>query len=379
MDDRFLVDTLSFAAPVFSVEEIFNELGLKMSDFDCGRSQVQNYDFTYYYQGIQISCKSFEKYYLGYIRDFNYNSSQLSFQDLENIQKKFAEEKKYTCYVHMSGKGCRTYEDIQRNNPFFNWLSFLKRFKSYGCDFRRVDIAYDDKETNLVTVRKCVQYYEKCKIAGDCRTFQYTLGTHEECFYAGSVKSKTLLRIYDKKMERGYAPDDLEGKPWLRCELQLRDCNAVQLIDKWIESEDLGSVFCGYVMQFVRFLVAPNDGKNSQRIPVVGWWKKFLNNAARVTFSSQPGSDYNLSKLNHFVNKHCASSIKTFLLSSNISADDFYKHITSSDVKINRDQFALLKRLGFYEGKYTDYFKNEDYLRSYYDNYADLLSSERVK
>lgn len=376
MDNRFLVDTLSFAVPVFSVEQLFKELGLEIADFCFGRAHVQNYDYTYYYQGIQISYKDFDKFCVKNSSIFN--GKNMTFEDLENMFNKFDEEAKYRCYVHMSGKGCRAYEDIQKRNPDFSWLTFLQRWKNFGCSFRRIDIAYDDKDSKLVTVRKCVEYYEKRKIAGDCRTFQYTLGTQEECFYCGSVKSKTLLRIYDKKMERGYAPDDLEGKPWLRCELQLRDSNAVELINKWIETGGLGVVFCGYVMQFVRFLVSPNDGKNSQRIPVVGWWKKFLSNAVRVKFSSEPGSDYNLSKLNSFINNHCASSIKTYLLSSNISAEAFYKSITSPEVKINREQFELLKRLGFYEGKYSDNFKDDNYLRSYYDNYADLLSAERV-
>lgn len=313
------VDTLAFAVEQMTLDDLLYFLRLSKSDFEPGRGFNLNYEKSIYLGGIKI----------GY----------------ENHKTRFS------CYVNMSGQGCRTYESY--NGEGFEWESFINRLADCPfVDFRRVDIACDDRSGDF-DVRKCVRYYEAGKIAGCCRTFKYTLGS-EEIFYCGSPQSDTLVRIYNKLMERGFAPED--QAPWIRCEIQLRDTAAKQFIGEWLSSGSLQKIYCGHLLEFVRFLTKPNNKENSQRIPVAPFWLKFCQGAERIKFISSPGVEYNIKKLDNFINHQVASSIKTYLLTHEFDMQDFFDHFLREEIKLNKDQQylirkrtneAVLKRLSF--------------------------------
>lgn len=312
------VDTLAFAVVKTSLEDLMRFLMLDICDFEQGKGFNKNYRSSKYLGGIRI----------GY----------------DNITTRFS------CYVYMSGQGCRTYESYQKNKyGSFDWFSFIKRLNAMNdgiedelfriLSWRRIDIACDDRSGSF-DVRKLARYYEQNKIAGKARTFRYTLGS-EESFYAGAPSSDHFIRIYNKLLERGFVAGDAD--PWIRVEWQLRDNHAAQLINSWISSGDLPGVFCGYTREFLRFLSKPNDGSNSQRIPEAPFWVKFLNDASRISFVSAPGTVYNLRKLDNYVNYQVASSIKTYLLTHDFDYTDFLDHFLRDDIKLNKDQLALIR------------------------------------
>lgn len=301
---RILVDCLEFASPCADETDVFYFLGLQNINFVRMRSFVQNYDYGFFYEGIKIA----------------FGTGQ------------------YKSYVSISGKGCRVLEDLKGKS--FDWLEFLKQIvNDFDPSFRRIDIACDIDD-DLVTPEKCIKYYAKHQFAGLARHVEGYIFDRNE-FQVGSVKSNVLVRIYDKALERGYKDSLIDGHRWTRVEMQLRAAASQQFIFEFLQGKDLFKYFSGHLMSFCRFTTKPNDKKNSQRLPTAPWWLKFCNDAEKICFVSHPGSDYNLNKLNRYLNDYAARSIKTMLYLQ--GTDNFVKHFTDSKIKFTQDQTYLLK------------------------------------
>lgn len=258
----------------------------------------------------------------------------------------------YDIYVSLSGSGCRLLEDLKGNS--FDWYEFIYTLRSFfDVSFRRIDIAIDDYTRTLRADRLWFKYYKRGKFAGSCKSVpKYIEGREEEIIF-GSSQSKYLIRIYNKALERGYKPGDdiiisATGevvKHWWRLEQQIRSDRADQFVDQWLSagSDSLSVISCGHILEFIRFLSKFNDKTNSQRIPVVSWWLEFLENAKRVKFVSKPGTVYNRHKLETFLNKQVASSIRTFLHLSGLTPEQLYLHFDNDDIHLNASQLALLR------------------------------------
>lgn len=258
----------------------------------------------------------------------------------------------YDVYVSLSGSGCRLLEDLKGDS--FDWYNFIFMLRNFfDVSFRRIDIAIDDYTRTLRTDRMWFKYYKRGRFAGSCRSVpKYIEGREEELLF-GSSQSKYMIRIYNKALERGYKPGDdivIPGtgevvKFWWRLEQQIRADHADQFIDQWISagSESLSAISCGHILEFIRFLTKVNDKSNSQRIPVVSWWLDFLDNVQRVKFVSKLGTAYNRHKLETFLNKQVASSIRTFLHLSGLSPEQLYHHFNNDEIHLNASQLALLR------------------------------------
>lgn len=316
----FLVDTLSFRASEVTKNNVIEFLGLASADVPWEEGTSFNgYPFSIFYAGIKIGY--------GGLRGFD-------------------------CYVHMSGKGCRTWEDLTSWSSWKDFLVFLRSNKT-KYHVARIDIACDDF-TDRLSVKKLGNYYEQNKYSSRCKYITYMLGS-EEIFYCGSPQSDTRLRIYNKKLERGYTdPDDLDGKPWYRAEFQFRDNTASAFIDVMNKSEDIGNTFLGKLREHIRFLSRPNDKTNAQRIPEARWWVDFCNDAARVQFVKEVGSDYNKHKLYDFCFRTAGSSVKTLIQSQQLTPEQLWKSFTDPLIKIRSDQQQFIQRCLSFDGKGKD-------------------------
>lgn len=271
----------------------------------------------------------------------------------------------YDIYVSLSGSGCRLLEDYKDDS--FQWNLFIRDLvNTYDVDIRRIDVAIDDYTDTLNTKKLYFGYYCRGKFAGSCRSVpDFRDGRTEELIF-GSTQSNYLIRIYNKALERGYKPgeeiiDTNTGQIvpyWWRLEQQMRGAKAQQfaLLFHLNDVDKLLEISLGYVHEFIRFLTKANDKKNSQRIPVCSWWLKFLGDAQRIKFFSKPGSVYNLSKLDKFLNQQVSSSIKTYIHMLGLNPDELYHHFTSDDVILNGSQLALLRANA--EGLYTRLYRD---------------------
>ncbi len=306
----FLVDTLSFRVASFNRFEILEILGLdgRISDWEDGVG-FNGYPNAMCYNGIKIA----------------YNG-----------------QRGFECYVHMSGKGCRAWED---NTILSGWNELLE-ILSYNKDLfhmARIDIACDDYSDDL-RIDRLIRYKAAGKYSSRCTKIFATI-FDEEAFYVGSPQSNTRLRIYNKKLERGYTEqDDLEGKPWYRAEFQFRDEVASACVDELVKSNDFGKTFLGKLREHIRFLSKPNDKKNSQRIPEARFWINFCRNCERVKFVTEPGGEYNLSKVERFCTKGAGSSLKTLILAENLTPEQLYKKFTSGEIFLRQDQKELIAK-----------------------------------
>lgn len=313
-----LVDTLSFRARLSTKEEILKFLGLSDSIFDWEKGIGFNgYPQSIYYGGIKIG----------------YNGL-----------------KGFMCYVHMSGKGCRTWEDHTTLEG--GWLKLLEllNLDSDEYHFARLDLACDDYTDTLNLNR--IDKYRRCQRYSTKTTYFTTVMGSEEIAYIGSPQSHTRLRIYNKKLERGYTePEDLDGKPWYRAEFQFRDECAAACVDALVTYQDVSKVFFGKLMDFIRFTTKPNtDSKHANRLKVVKWWLDFCQNSPRLKFFYEPGSEYNLSKLERFCYVGAGSSVKTLIYTKGLSPYQLYDYFTSSRIELRQDQKELIQLKEFERG-----------------------------
>lgn len=313
------VDFLEFAIKNCSLEKIIDFLNFRVVSFKDGGTFNVNYSKSKILYGF---CS------IGY----------------EN------EKTAYDIYVRLTGSGCRLFEDL---NPDRGWYDFISQLNSnFDVSFRRIDIAIDDYTGTLRTERMA-RYWEQRKFAGACRSvpLQYRFRSEEMIF--GSTKSDYLIRVYNKGLERGFkAGQDIlietTGeivKKWWRLEQQIRGYKAEQFIYKWLSSgsEALSEISCGYILEFIRFLTKPNDKKNSQRIPVASWWLDFLDNAKRIKFTSKPGLVYNKHKLQRFIFKQAASSIRTYIHLLGLTPEELFVRFDDEDIQLNNSQLALIR------------------------------------
>ncbi len=305
----FLVDTLSFRVRDYEINFLLDFLGLSELKIPW---EIKNGRYSYkhsiYYEGIQIL---------------------------------YGGEEGFDCYVHMSGKGCRTYEDlIETDNIWFTLLSDIRN-EPDNFHIARIDIACDDF-TDALKVERLIKYYQKGKYSSRCGIPEYTLG-RKEVFYVGSPQSKILLRIYNKKLERGYTePDDLDGKPWYRAELQLRDERASSAVDVVLQL-GIGKAFQGILNNHCRFLAKRNDGKNAQRINNAGFWNYITDNSPKIRLITEPGSEYNKAKLDRY-EKQFRSSVKTLIYSEGLTSDELYSRFVDCKIQLTNEQEVYIER-----------------------------------
>ena len=318
-----LVDNLSFRARSISKDFLIKILGLeKLCDvWQEGSKIANNYNRSIHYGGIVI----------GY----------------DGVAG-------FSCYVSMSGQGCRTWEDMTTLEPGERgkWMTLFEYLvqEPDNYHFSRIDLAYDDY-TNALNLERIDMHRRKKRYVTKTQRFDVNMGT-AEIAYIGSNQSDTMLRIYNKKLERGYAPEDnFDYEHWYRAELQMRDEVATACVDALVTYDDILQVFFGKLYDFIRFTTKPNnDSKHANRLNVSPWWRKFCQNYPRLKFFYEPGSEYNLSKLEKFCRVGAGSSIKTMIYAKGWSERDLYRFFTKDDIMLRPDQKELIRQKEFERG-----------------------------
>lgn len=305
------VDWLAFAVREVPDKDIFSFLGIfKELDWHVGAGNFGAYPDTLRYGSIQIGINGVNG---------------------------------YEFYVQLSGQGCREFEDLMPAG--WQWESFLKRLNSdEAVSIRRLDIAGDERE-GYFNIERFDRAVSRGCYATRCKMPTVQKYGREVC-YVGSSTSSVLMRFYNKKLERGFSPEDEDGKPWWRCELQLRDEYCSQMIDDIIEY-GIGKAFSGHCLNHIRWLQKPNDNKNSQRIKTAKWYDDFLGDCEKLKFTSAPGSTYNFSKLQRYIVHQAGSSIVTMAKVMNWSPQQFYDFFMDNDnIKLRDDQIDMLVNFG---------------------------------
>lgn len=270
-------------------------------------------------------------------------------------------------YLEASGKGCRTIETLNRDSGF-DWFQFLHQYHddiwNKQAHFARIDVACDLEDGSIPFKRLWRYTYNRMFICRSKIDPELTC-MRQEKIYFGSEKSDRFLRIYNKALQMGLPDTD-----WLRFEFQLRNDNATSFYLNWEQHRDLGKLFSGMMIDYLRFVDIPRgwtkqqflDAKqnnNRSRFKTSSWWNDFIGDAERIQQLYLPGEEYTLGKVEHVLKHNAASTIKTFLIAHDNNTDELLEAI--KHCKINNKQKTLLQQLGKivptdYENSGIEYF-----------------------
>ncbi len=226
------------------------------------------------------------------------------------------------CVIEMSGKGCRTAEDL---NPSLDWFRFISNFDAmirYRNDagdpppvhISRLDIAFDDLGNKIVTLPLLQKYVRLGKYV--CRAYDIRPipGTCESSIYFGSPGSDRRLRIYDKRLEQRGLDSDV---PWVRYEFQLRNDCALSFYFNLCNCDgDFGKCYFGVLSDFLTFTSQSkfSVGHHTDRLEPVKWWTSLVGDVLKLNQLYLPGREYTIKSVTDFFNTQCLSSAKTVLL-----------------------------------------------------------------
>lgn len=273
--NRIIYDWVSFTTKKHSLHELVELLGMTECSFETLNGS-KGFRYRQYYGGVSI----------------HFNESQLSESD-------------GFIWLEMSGQGCRTWETYGTGN--YEMLFDLARHDPQNIHITRLDIAFDDL-TGIFDINTICEYTRLEYFTSRMQKYQAIYSNGGNSVQFGSRMSNVLIRIYDKAAERGY---DNTKFHWIRCELQLKDVNALGFADKAKEI-GLQNAYLGVLKNYLLFR-EPCDDSNKRRWEVCEFWSKFLDNAVRVSVWSSPGVDYNLTKCERYVLTQPIGSIKTLI------------------------------------------------------------------
>lgn len=317
MQKRLLVDwlTMSFkVSPEQSscfLRSLYEKLSFPIQEGERVRSHF-GLEYSMYYHGLQVHC-----------------SDKL-------------------IILECSGKGCRTVEEL---NPGWNWYGFLNGYdyyiqnrvkdgKYFPVNISRLDVACDLLENKRITL----PFLQDCVLKRRfvCKSSQYRveIGNVVRQIYFGSPTSSRLMRIYDKGLEQ-----KIPDYKWVRFEMQLRDDSATSFYLNLVKhGGDFARCYHGVLHDYLRFLVKPNVGdKNQSKIPMVKWWKDFLEGVGQIPQLYLPGEVYDLPALSKFLSKQCGSSLKTYIKANGGDWSELWQMVEGA--KLNRRQKELLDDL----------------------------------
>lgn len=286
--DRILIDWVSFTSSIHSVEQILELIGMSLVAWEDGYG-FHGFQYRLEYGSIRIHYN--DPSYIGLTAGF--------------------------VFLEMSGQGCRTFE-TDGNGRYEDLFQLCLRDidkppKERSCRITRLDLAFDDVSGHL----------DILEIYDAVRDQNFTSRMKDSHFHGGSVggvtgysvdfgsrSSNVFIRIYDKAAERGYNKNDC--KHWVRCELQLRQENAMGFLHQSVDVS-MSEMFKSVLSNYLTFRDPNPSDTNKRRWTVSEWWRKFLDDAIPRGIWSRPGSEYNLSKLEAHLFQRNGGALKTFV------------------------------------------------------------------
>lgn len=244
-------------------------------------------------------------------------------------------------FLDFTGEGCRLIETL---SPDFNWFGFIaaaSQHSGYHCS--RLDVACDT--FGELSMRSIIRYSLDGRYISRWRLPPRIVQGREETVDFGSPQSRTMLRIYNKTLERQcrVATDIKVPEKWVRVELQMRNEACESFHREWMACGDLGRVYFGIVGNQLRFVKERFQG-HSERSMAVQWWSHFLEGHESLALAYAGGLDYNFDSLRRYTLGQAGSSIHTYLMATDWDIDQLIQQVKHR--QINARQRALLVQIG---------------------------------
>lgn len=193
-------------------------------------------------------------------------------------------------HVQMSGQGCRQFEKKGGSWPDF----FLKALGS-EASFTRLDVAIDDialeGQKPYFTINRVYR-----KATSGCVKSRFWKGKYiksidfrdgssvGETMYFGCPDSDVQIRMYEKDYERIEAGEELASDvvAWNRVEVQTRREKAQAVAIYLLTTGNVMEVVQGILADSISFLVKQDGDSNKSRWPMCKWWRRFIDDAAKL-------------------------------------------------------------------------------------------------
>lgn len=319
--NKILFDYFAFTVKDVEAEDMITLLGLDGVQFvDLGGTR--GYHHRYYYDCVSIMFGG---------REYN------------------------DVFVELSGQGCRVYESYG-NNDWFGLCYFV--LTNENAKMTRIDIAYDDFNglLDLDLIEKDVStgsWIARCKNISVLNDYNRS-GIVGKTVTAGQRGSNISCRIYDKAKERNR---DDEIDHWVRCELQIRHKHADNFL-YYLLADDvksiygieidvnrrLDSLYFAVLNHFLRFIdVSANSDSNLWRKPLAEHWRKFIDSykGNSISLYSNPGVEYNLSKLEYNTTEQYGGMIYTYI--EIMGVDELVEKVKHKKFKLNKKYQTLIE------------------------------------
>lgn len=273
-----LIDWITFTTKAWSVDQLISQMGLEDQSWDVKDHGFHGYGSARVFNGVTVMF------------DGRLNEDG---QDDMGV-----------C-VECSGQGCRALETYGG----IDWVTFLAFLTDEYNEFNitRIDLAFDDHTQILNKFRLKIdtdEHYYRSKF----RFWEIRYGSSGFTIYHGSAQSQARIRIYDKAAERGL----FDGTHWIRVEIQLRDENAFGAAKTYVQKQDIGAIYGGFLATYLVYLQDCNDS-NKSRWETADYWDELIQDAERIHVASKPGVEYNIFHLDAFLRDTAGGALKTWI------------------------------------------------------------------
>jgi phage replication initiation protein len=289
--NNVLYDWLTFSTKIHSLPDVVSFLGLEGVQFQQLRGRYC-YSDRLTYDGINI-------YYNG-------------------------REDMGIC-VEFSGQGCRNFETVG-NGDYQHIFDMINENWSADSEKRqmnisRLDVAYDDFD-GLLSLTYLMQAAQKGEYVSRCKDIE-VIYSNKGCSvcHGSRLQSNVYVRIYDKKMER--KRDDLDH--WVRCEIKLKDETAKGFISL---GGDIRKNYFDVLNNYLRYVVPSDNVTNKSMLLTSSEWLNFLESWETVSIFVKPGTEYNITKLDGFINHQLSGALTTYI--NIVGVDKFVENISEA-------------------------------------------------
>lgn len=244
-------------------------------------------------------------------------------------------------WLEMTGQGCRAFESYGTGD--YESLFRLVQENPGDMKITRLDIAFDDHSGILDIVQLCNDTRRQEYISR-FNEWQVIEGSKGCSVTHGSMKSEIFLRIYDKAAERGLE----DGSHWIRVELQLRRDRAMRFVQ---ETGDIGSRFCGVLLNYVRYVEPDGLDSNKWRWSLKGYWQQLVQASSAISLYVKPGTEYNMARMTNYVFEQAGNAIDATI--KILGVDTFLEELKAREAKPNPKYQQIIEKASR-EGKCID-------------------------
>lgn len=289
--NRVIYDWLTFTTKIHSLSDVISLLGLTDVHFENMRGR-------YCYQDR-----------------INYGGINIMYNGREDMG---------IC-VEMSGQGCRDFETYGNGDykSIFDMIidNWDKDPEKRQANISRLDVAYDDF-IGLLDLNYLMLAAQRGEYVSRCNDIE-VIYSNKGCSvcHGSRLQSNVYVRIYDKKMER--KRDDIAH--WVRCELKLKDDTARGFIKL---SDDIRKNYFDVLNNYLRYVVPSDNVTNKSMLLTSPEWLQFIESWETVSIFDKPGTSYNLSNLDGYINNQLSGALTTYI--DVVGVTSFLKNLSES-------------------------------------------------